>query len=186
MRWLLAAAVVLTSFLAACRGSSPPRAAESHRIVNPPASPSPSERAAWRANQADEVREVALRYALGEYGPYVQGKRWKKELLSDCTFFLSIAGKDPSDEFMQRFADGGPVMKKRSEWKSRLTRGQTDRFLGQTAGFDIWRLQWKTDGEVMAEVGAYLGQRERCWWKLVVVNRNGKWTVDRRLEFAVT
>ena len=190
-RWSVVAALIaaLTGaglFMPGCRGSPPRPVPKPRPVANPPISPLPAQRAAWRASQADEVREVALRYAFGQYGPYVQGKRWRKELLPECTFFLSIEGKEPSNKFLQRFAGEGPTIKKHSEWKSYLATSQTDRFLGQTAAFDIVRLQWETEAKVIVGVGGYMDQRERCWWKLVVANRNGRWTVDRSLGFAVT
>ena len=186
MRGLFAVGVLLVFCVPGCR-QSPSRPVPRRRpAANPPVSPSPAERAAWRATQADEIREVVLRYGLEQYGPYVYGEQWRKELLPECTFFLDIEEKDPSDQFLNRFAGERPLLRKRSEWKSYLATGQTDRFPGQTAGLSVLPLQWETDTKVKVRFGAILGKREIGVWDLLVTNEKGKWTVDRVLDHWVS
>src|SRR3989442_15539127 len=59
-----------------------------------------------RAKAPDAIRETVFRYQFAQFQH--TGRR---------VCFLKVAGQDPSDEFMQRFADLNPPVKKGSECK---------------------------------------------------------------------
>ena len=73
---------------------------------------SAAERAAWRKAQQNNIREAVFRYQFHSDGGGPQSK--------PNVFFISVEGKDPSDEFLKRFSGNKPPVRKRS--RSRISR----------------------------------------------------------------
>src|SRR5437870_2918746 len=57
-----------------------------------------------RAKAPDEIRETVFRYQFAQF-----------KHTGEQVYFIRISGEDPSDEFMQRFKEAKPVVKKNSQ-----------------------------------------------------------------------
>ena len=89
--WRAGIVAVVSILLGACTEAPTPP---------PPISRLPPDRAV----QEDEIREAVFRYRI----------KTRYSEFSQTPSFLSIDGKDPSDEFMARFAGSNPPVKKGS------------------------------------------------------------------------
>ena len=152
-----------------------------------PAPPRPVSRAPLdRAIQEDEIREAVFRYRIStRYAEF-----------SQAPSFLSINGKDPSDEFMARFAGLKPPAKKGSgayvkEDPMAEFRGDPnkrpplegmlrDRSNDKLAfALHIGEIGWITPTRVQVRGGTYCGWLCGDGGVFRVVKKNNKWLVEK-------
>jgi hypothetical protein len=78
---------------------------------------SAAERAAWRKTQEDDIYEAVLRVGFEYYQHVFFSRETRKHRFDRCALFIFVEKKDPSDEFIRRFEDVGPTVRKGSEGK---------------------------------------------------------------------
>jgi len=182
---LLLVSMLLLLIAVGCQ-SSPrgDRPKSPRRTPDLPPSASDAERAAWRKAQEEEIYEAVVRHAFTEYGEHMLGEeesaRWQRKLLR-CTFFLDIDGRDPSDEFMKRFAGEKPTVRKASEVDAFVKEKGEAIFRPDTLNLIpslyLGKVLWHSDTSVKVEFLAYLAPREQAWWERTVVREEGRWVV---------
>ena len=133
-----------------------------------------------RENQADDVREAALRYML-EAARKSGGKR--------NHYYLGIgpgrSKADPSDAFLERFAGHEPLVKKQSECLTDGPEGVRDKSSGERGLlFALADIRWITDTEVHVPAGWFGGFLYGYSCNLELKTEDGQWKVLRR--FAVS
>lgn len=102
-----------------------------------------------RAKAEDEIREVTFRY---QFLHNASGLQQNAKI-----YFLAIADEhgDPTDEFMERFADDKPTVKKKSQAKVGGD-GVKDRDTGEIGLiFRVDNIKWVSDTEVEVGGGYY-------------------------------
>lgn len=94
-------------------------------------------------------------------------------------YFLEIKGKDPSPEFMTRFAEHSPPIKKGSEWIPGSLIQQNNGLLFRIDGFEWIGLGWFTrdhvriwggydESSLSSSSAYYIWKRDKKGWGLVV------------------
>ncbi len=159
-------------FLAACSEAPPPAAPVSRVPLD-------------RVLQEDDIREVVFRYRIGNR--YVE--------FSKSPTFLTIDGKDPSDEFMARFAGLQPPVKKGSgayvkenpfedppgdpnKW-DRMRGKLRDRSNDERAfSVHVGEISWITPTQVEIWGGTYCGWTCGDAGVFRVVKKDGRWVVE--------
>lgn len=93
-------------------------------------------------------------------------------------FFVSINGKDPGDEFINRFRDVPRTIRKASSAKVVKPHTPTDRTTGMTGiVFDAANIDWLSDDTVEVEGGYYCGGLCAADSTFQVHRENDKWIV---------
>lgn len=95
-------------------------------------------------------------------------------------FLLSVHGKDPSDEFMKRFADDSVRVKKRSDISKSETNEFIDKESGKFAGLlSIDKLKLLEEGRAQVEGSCgYADWAARGYRYSLVIEKN-RWIVKR-------
>jgi hypothetical protein len=144
---------------------------------------SDADRATWRKAQEDDIYEAVLRQGFEVYAFVWGGNDDDREAarrLERCTFFLWIKGKDPSNQFMGRFAGARPVVKKGSEAKRAGGAPSPARKVGEVAAMAMGDISWTSDTSVAVEWSWRVSQRSAGGFeKCVVVRENGRWVVKQ-------
>lgn len=151
-------------FLAACT--------EAPRLPDPPAVRVPADRGV----QEDAIREAIFRYLIKTKGPLI------RQLNLQGPIFLYIDGKDPSSEFMERFAGSKLRVKKGSGSyfkKYPFPGWLRDKSTGQKAlSLSVRDIAWITIMRVEVKGGTYCGGLCGDGGVFRVVRRNSHWTVE--------
>jgi len=142
-----------------------------------------------RAAQENDIREVVLRYQMLSWssdGDRIEnnaandGDKAIARRLNSRVYFLSLQGKDPTDEFLKRFQDIPRTIKKASEGK------QTKRFPGWVVDkktkqpgivFSANEIRWTKDDEVEVEGGYHCGGLCAAGDVFTIAFSDGKWKV---------
>ena len=104
-------------------------------------------------------------------------------------FFISVEGKDPSDEFLKRFSGNKPPVRKRS--RSRISRKRAgfswmwveDSQTGEPGPiYSVDSIKWSSDSAVLVEGEYYAGGRAGAGYEYRVVHEDGHWVVKRDTE----
>jgi len=147
------------------------------RDKQPAAVRTPAESAAWRTTQTDDLYEASFRYIF-RHNDSGMGD------MADSYYILVPADggmADPTNEFLARFANVHPTVKKGSLCK---TKGAVTSIKGGAAGilFFVENIYWKSDDEVYVD-GGYLedvvnSARVTCLLK----QKKGHWNVTKYAE----
>ena len=134
-----------------------------------------------RQLQEDDIREAVFRW---QFDHNVSGQQKRAKV-----YFLSVGEKygDPSDEFLKRFADNQPPVRKRSECTADAGKGVLDKKTGeQGLVFNVTRIQWKSDTEVEVEGGYYEAGLSASGNIYTLKKDQGKWKVvnDKLVEIS--
>ena len=135
-------------------------------------SPSPGPE---RDKQEDNIKEAVFRYQFVHNASGLQQKAG--------VYFLSLwgvgeDGKDPSDDFMRRFAGHTPPVKKFS--RASFEDGLKDEETGARGLiFRVTVIKWITGSRVEVGGGYYEGQVSSSGNTYYVEKRDGKWVVVR-------
>jgi hypothetical protein len=127
-----------------------------------------------RQRQEDDIREAVFRW---QFDHNVSGQQKKAKV-----YFLSVGDNygDPSDEFIKRFADNKPPVRKRSECTADAGKGVLDKKTGgQGLIFNVTRIQWKSDTEVEVEGGYYEAGLSASGNTYTLKKDKGKWQVTK-------
>jgi len=125
-----------------------------------------------RAKAEDEIREVTFRY---QFLHNASGLQQNAKI-----YFLAIGeeGGDPTDEFMERFADDKPTNKKESQAK--LGDGVKDRDTGERGLiFRVGNIKWVSDTEVEVEGGYYEAGLSSSGNTYFLKKQKDKWVVTK-------
>ena len=139
--------------------------------------------AATRSAQEEDIREAVIRYQIGQSSrkdpkyvdpDYAKQKGAVHSSLTVC--FISINGRDPSDEFLKRFRDVPMAVKKFSRAKEHFV--IFDRKTHEEGIIlDISGIRWQSDS--LVQVDSKLRTCSSCSWGRTYTVRfeNGKWVV---------
>ena len=125
-----------------------------------------------RQSQEDDIREAAFRW---QFDHNVSGQQKKAKV-----YFLAVGEKsaDPSDEFIKRFADNKPPVRKRSECSADPGKGVLDKKTGgQGLMFLVTSIKWNSDTEVEVKGGYYESGRSASGNTYTLKKEKGKWKV---------
>jgi hypothetical protein len=118
-----------------------------------------------RDAQIDDIREALFRH----------------QFVGGGIRFLSLGekGKDPSNQFMKRFADSRFPVRKVSSCKSAPHTGvPTDKKTGATGTiYSISTIKWISDTEVETHGGCYMSKLGSDWNSYTLKKENGSWKV---------
>ncbi len=128
---------------------------------------------AARLSQEDNIREAVFRYQF-DHNASGQQKR-------ATVYCLSVGEKhtDPSDEFMKRFADHKPPVRKVSACQTDPYKGVIDKRTG-TPGlvFRVTGIRWISDNEVEASGGYYEAGLSSSGNTYAGTKQHGTWKVS--------
>jgi hypothetical protein len=127
-----------------------------------------------RQSQEDDIREAVFRW---QFDHNVSGQQKKAKV-----YFLAVGEKygDPSDEFIKRFADNKPPVRKRSECSADAGKGVLDKKTGeQGLIFHVTSIKWISDTEVEAEGGYYEAGLSASGNIYTLKKEKGKWQVTK-------
>ena len=145
------------------------------------ASRSPAETAAWRKAREDDIREAIFRYQLRSDHGVPQSE--------PSVFFISVEGKDPSDDFLRRFTDNDPPVRKWS--RSRISRKRAgfswmwveDRETGEPGLiYTVGSIGWLSDSAVLVQGEYYAGGRAGAGYEYRVAYEDKHWVVKQATE----
>ncbi|UCC68327.1 MAG: hypothetical protein JSV79_14700 [Armatimonadota bacterium] len=140
---------------------------------------SAGERMAWRKAQEDDIYEAVVRVGFEYYQHTFFSRESRKRRFDQCTLFLFVKDKDPSDEFMRRFGDVGVDLRKGSEGKKLKLGPVTPDSLGQVGKMGVGDVAWTSDTSVVVEWGYYAHQRAAGGARFIVVRDKGRWVVKQ-------
>ena len=129
--------------------------------------------ASWKS-QEDDIREAVFRYQFHHNASALQ-----QEAKVYC---LAVGRKlgDPTDEFMRRFRNDKPAVRKASSCDLMTGNGVVERRTGnQGIELEIASLKWISDSEVEVEGGYYEGNMSSSGNLYTVNERDGKWRVTK-------
>lgn len=128
-----------------------------------------------RDKQEDDIREAVFRY---QFAHNASGLRQQARVYFLSIWGLGEDGKDPSDDFMRRFAGNVPPVKKFS--RVSFENGLRDEETGSPGLiFRVTAIKWITRARVEATGGYYAGYLNASGNVYYVERRNGTWTVVR-------
>lgn len=132
--------------------------------------------AADKSRQADErnVQEAAFTYLFTHNSPGLE-KRAK-------AYYLGIGLKtaDPSDEFLKRFANQKPPVRKRSAASMSPDKGVLDKQSGERGAiFRLYDIKWISESQAELDGGFYEIGYSGYKSTYTVKNENGKWKVTK-------
>jgi hypothetical protein len=148
--------------------------------------------AARHAAEENDIRDAVIRYQMEEWARQgdknerdVKDKRDKAvaKQLNFRVFFVSINGKDPSDDFLKRFASVPRTIKKRSQAKMSSPNMEwvTDKDTHQPGIiFSAGEIRWTKESEVEAEGGYHCGRLCGAGDVFTVQLQNGRWRVIQK------
>lgn len=122
-------------------------------------------------SQTDDIREAVFRYLFDHNGSGQQKNAH--------AYYLGVGEKadDPTDQFMKRFSDHRPPVRKRSSCSSGDD-GVRDKITGeQGLIFHVGSIKWISDTEVEVYGGHYEGTLGASGHTYMVKKENGKWKV---------
>jgi hypothetical protein len=141
--------------------------------------------AATRPTQEEDIREAVIRYQIGQWSrkdpknksvdtDYAKQKGADHPNLTVC--FISIDGRDPSDEFLKRFLDVPMAVKK-------LSRAMEHFLISDRKTHEegiilaISEIRWQSDS--LVQVDGRFRTCSSCSWSQTYAVRleNGKWIV---------
>jgi len=140
-----------------------------------------------RIAQENQIREAVIRYQMEEWRRNMntyeaQAKeQWEKETAKEKNYkvyFISINGRDPSDEFMKRFSAIPRLVKKASmaQMRNSHSAGVIDRETDQTGIiFSANTVRWVKSDSVEVEGGYYCGTLCASARTFAVHLEAGKW-----------
>jgi hypothetical protein len=126
----------------------------------------------WRESQIDDIREAVFRW---QFHHNASGQQKKAQV-----YFLQVGenGDDPTDEFIKRFADHKPPVRKRSASSEDHGRGVRDKQTGERGLiFRVSKIEWRTDAEVEVKGGYYEANLSASGNTYTVKKQDGKWKV---------
>ena len=128
-----------------------------------------------RQVQEDNIRETVFRYQFtnnAAHGPATIEKRI-------VAFYLSVGEKDqdPSDEFMKRFVDHKPSVRKVSACSTKKLRVEDKQTGERGLIFHVRSIQWISAIKVEVKGGYYEDGRSASGDIYTVVKKDGKWNV---------
>lgn len=126
-----------------------------------------------RLKQQDDIREAVFRY---QFAHNASGQQ-----TGAAVYCLWVGEKatDPSDDFMRRFANHKPPVRKMSECKADPSHGVIDKRTGaQGLGFRATSIKWLSDIEVEVEGGYYEAGLSASGNTYIVNKQKGKWVVS--------
>ncbi|MGA1871053.1 MAG: hypothetical protein ACMUJM_21170 [bacterium] len=120
-----------------------------------------------KTKEEEDIMEATFRYQFLH-------DQYKTEV-----YFLSRGqNQDPTDEFMNRFEDHKPPVKKVSESRKTATEGVIDRDTGEKGViFNIQSIMWISESEVHVEGDDYRGNVGASGSTYYLKKENGKWIV---------
>jgi hypothetical protein len=124
-------------------------------------------------SEADDVREAVFRW---QFDHNASGQQQKAK-----AYYLDIGekGADPSDEFLKRFADTKPPVRKRSAADVDIKSGVTDKATKERGlVFSVKSIRLKSSTEAEAEGGYYEGGLSASSNTFIVKKTKGKWSVS--------
>jgi hypothetical protein len=142
-----------------------------------------------RTGAEEDIREVVLRYQILSWGGDADKVEKNAATANDKAiagrlnprvYFISVNGKDPTDEFLKRLQDIPRNLKKASQAK------QTKRFPGWVVDkktkapgivFSANEIRWRSDDEVEVEGGYHCGGLCAAGDVFAVGFADGKWKV---------
>lgn len=142
---------------------------------------------ATRGRQEDDIREAVIRYQME--GWMRDGDKNEKEAkdardkliakqLNSRIFFVSVNGKDPSDEFLKRFQNIPRAIKKQSRVKPGLNRWVTDKDTNRNGiVFRADGIRWINESEVEVEGGYHCGSLCAAGDVFSLRLESGRWNV---------
>jgi hypothetical protein len=125
-----------------------------------------------RENQTNDIREAVFRW---QFDNNASGQQTNAQV-----YFLEIGtnGGDPADEFMKRFAEHKPPVRKKSECSADIRNGVLDKKTGEHGLiFRVWSIKWNSDTEVEARGGYYEGGRSASSNIYTLKLEKSKWKV---------
>jgi len=123
----------------------------------------------------DDIQEAVFRYMFMHH-------KASAERLGVKAYYLSLGENeaDPSDEFMKRFADNKPPVKKQSEAQADAATGVKDRSTGERGYvLRIEKIKWVNDTEVEAEGGYYSSGVSASGNTYYLKKQDGRWIVAK-------
>ena len=127
-----------------------------------------------RQSQEDDIREAVFRYQF-DHNASGQQKSAK-------VYFLGVGEKatDPSDEFMKRFVDHKPPVRKASASHFVRGKGMLDKKTGESGlAFRAQSIKWISDTEVEVSGGYYEAELSSSGNTYTVKKESGKWKVTK-------
>jgi hypothetical protein len=128
-----------------------------------------------RESQTDDIREAVFRW---QFEHNASGQQQKAKV-----YFLQIGEKDkgdPSDQFMKRFVQHKPSVRKVSQCAADTRKGVLDKQTGEKGLiFRIAAIEWKSDTEVAVSGGYYEAGLSASGNTYTVKKVDGKWTVTK-------
>jgi hypothetical protein len=125
-----------------------------------------------RESQTDDIREAVFRW---QFDHNASGQQKKAQ-----AYFLGVDDKDadPTDEFMKRFADHKPPVRKASACSADAGKGVRDKKTGEKGLiFRVRKIEWKSDTEVAVKGGYYEAGLSASSNTYTVKKEKGKWKV---------
>lgn len=125
-----------------------------------------------REGQTDDIREAVFRWQFDHNASGLQNKAQ--------AYFLAVGDKDsdPSDEFMKRFPEHKPPLRKVSACSADAGKGVRDKKTGEKGLiFRVRKIEWKSDTEVEVKGGYYAADLSASGNTYTVKKENGKWKV---------
>jgi hypothetical protein len=133
---------------------------------------------AARLSQEDNIREAVFRYQF-DHNASGQQKRATVYCLSVGEKHVGEKHTDPFDEFMKRFADHKPPVRKRSECDVDPLNGVIDKRTGKPGlVFRVTSITWISDTEVEVAGGYYEAGLSSSGNTYTVTRQHGKWKVS--------
>jgi|SRR5438552_3539417 len=127
-----------------------------------------------RAKAPDDIREAVFRHQFAQF-----------QRASQRVCFLKVAGQDPSDEFMQRFTDLKPSVRKASESKQgRFTVDSSTGEHGVVCDVDAVKLVGDTTAEASASYR--IGSQGAARYRFLLKWDKGNWKVTGRKFLGVS
>jgi hypothetical protein len=143
-----------------------------------------------RATQEDAIREAVIRYQMdgwGSSGDKVEQDakdprdKYIAKRLNSRVYFVSVNGKDPSDEFLKRFQGVPRTVKRMSDAKQtkKPDGGWVIDKKTKQPGiiFSANVIRWLNDSEVEVDGGYHCGGLCASGEVFTVTLENGKWKV---------
>jgi hypothetical protein len=125
-----------------------------------------------RVREEDDIREATFRYQFLHNASAQQQKA--------KVYFLSFGEEriNPSDDFMKRFANHKPMVKKVSQATDGDIEGIKHKDTGEKGIiFNVTKIKWVNDLEVEVDGGYYEGNVSSSGNKYRLKKKEGKWVV---------
>ena len=145
---------------------------------------------AAKAKAEDDIREATFRHQFLHNASGVQQKAkvyflavGRNEDWDDGSDgFMALDGADPSDEFLKRFADHKPVVKKKSQGVVHLGEFKDKKTGEKGLVFGLGTIKWVSDTEVEITGGYYEAGLSASGNTYFLKKEKGKWTVTKEVR----